>query len=353
MLIRADARHLPLVDGCVQTVVTSPPYFGQRRYEDARQIGVEQTPAEFIASLVAVFREVRRVLRDDGTVWLNLGDSYQNAKGQAGGVDPKSRARRHGLRPQDSAQPGLKPKDLIGIPWAVAFALRDDGWFLRRDIIWAKGLSFCPQFVGSVMPEAAKDRPSTSHEYVFLLSKKRQYYYDAEAIKEPASLALATQVQQGYNGSATKDYAAGGAQNPSTVKARIIANRRNRGANPRGKTGVNLKAAVNHAGSRQNASFSAAVKDLVDYRNARSVWVIPTQQYGDDHFATFPEDLVEPCVLAGSRHGDLVFDPFIGTATVGAVCERFGRRWVGTDLSYQHLAKKRTAQRGLRLELGA
>lgn len=347
MIIRADAHSLPLRDACVDCCITSPPYWGQRDYGTAGQIGRQQTPDEFIAALCDVFDEVWRVLKPQGTCWVNLGDSYQNAKGQARGVDPKQGARRHGLRPQDVGVPGLKPKDLVGIPWMFAFEVRRRGWYLRRDIIWAKGLSFCESYSGSVMPEAAKDRPTTSHEYVFLLSKSRRYHFDADAIKEPASLAMTSQMKQGYNGSATKSYDGTGAQNPSAVKMRIIANARARNSHPRGN-GVNAKARQTVEGSRQNPSFSAAVKDLVEYRNVRSVWVVPIQPYAGAHFATFPEALVGPCMLAGCPVGGLVLDPFLGTATVGAVAERLNRRWVGTDLSYQHLAQKRTAQRGIR-----
>lgn len=348
MLIQADARAIPLRDGCVQCCVTSPPYWGLRDYNLPGQLGLQQTPEAYVSDLADVFDEVRRVLRDDGTCWVNLGDSFQNAKGQAGGIDPKQGARRHGLRPQDSAVPGLKPKDLVGIPWMFAFEARRRGWFLRRDIIWAKGLSFCDAYSGSVMPEAATDRPTTSHEYLFLLTKSRRYFYDADAIKEPASLALSDQIDHGYNGQATKDYAVAGAQNPSAVKARILANRR-RGAHPRG-SGVNAKARETVAGSRQNPSFSAAVCELVEYRNARSVWVIPTQAYRGAHFATFPEALVQPCILAGSRRGDLVLDPFLGSGTTGATATRLDRRWVGIDLGYHELSKARTAQRGLRFD---
>lgn len=338
--VREQLATLP--DGCARTCVTSPPYWGLRDYGVKGQLGLESTPAAFVAAMVGVFAEVRRVLSDDGTIWLNLGDSYQNAKGQAGGIDPKQPARRHGLRPRDGAVTGLKPKDLVGIPWRVALALQADGWYLRRDIIWAKGLSFCAGYSGSVMPEAARDRPTTSHEYVFLLSKRRRYYYDQDAIKEPASLAMSQQVEAGYNGKATKDYAAGGAQDPSSVKARIIANRRKRSAHPRGH-GVNPKAAANTDGSRQNASFSAAVCDLVDERNTRSVWVIPTTQYPDAHFATFPEALVEPCILAGSAVGDTVLDPFTGSGTTGAVAIRHQRNFIGVELNpaYVELARKR------------
>jgi len=196
---------------------------------------------------------------------------------------------------------GQKAKDLLGIPWRVAFALQAAGWYLRSDIIWSKP---------NPIPESVTDRPTKAHEYIFLLSKQERYYYDAEAIKESVS---------------------------GTAHAR--------------GSGVHPKSAEPGSGIKQNSSFSAAVRHLVDDRNKRSVWHVATQPYSGSHFATFPEALIEPCILAGSRPGDLVLDPFIGSGTVGAVCERFGRRWVGTDLNYQGLAKKRTKQRGLRFSV--
>lgn len=299
-LIRADARCLPLVDGCVQTCVTSPPYFGLRDYGASGQIGLEPSPDAYVQSLLTVFAEVWRVLKADGTVWLNLGDSYAN-HGHSCPVRNKTTA---GMRtaPQPwKSMEGQKAKDLLGIPWRVAFALQAAGWYLRSDIIWSKP---------NPIPESVTDRPTKAHEYIFLLSKQERYYYDAEAIKESVS---------------------------GTAHAR--------------GSGVHPKSAEPGSGIKQNSSFSAAVRHLVDDRNKRSVWHVATQPYSGSHFATFPEALIEPCILAGSRPGDLVLDPFIGSGTVGAVCERFGRRWVGTDLNYQGLAKKRTKQRGLRFSV--
>ncbi len=178
-LIQGDARRLPLADRSVQCVVTSPPFWGQRDYAVRGQIGHEPTPGKFVAALVGVFREIRRVLADDGIAWLNLGDTYQCARGQSGGIDPKQPARRHGLRPNDRSIPGLKPKNLIGVPWRVALALQDDGWFLRSDIIWHKPNS---------LPESVRDRPEMSHEHVFLLAKKRRYFYDHEATRDKRSV---------------------------------------------------------------------------------------------------------------------------------------------------------------------
>ncbi len=336
MIIRGDARHLPLRDGCVNCVVTSPPYWGLRDYGHDGQIGLERAPAAYVSSLVAVFAEVRRVLCDDGTVWLNLGDSYIGS-GMTGGTESKEGSAKrtdrmfHGNR-RDTVV-GFKQKDLAGIPWMVAFALRDSGWYLRSDIIWAKP---------NPMPESVTDRPTKSHEYLFLLTKSERYWYDAAAIAEPSTTGDIRRpyTSQGawamdgrpesqrhggkpreiYKGQATKDYDSAGAQNPSDTKRRIL---------------------------------DAMADPAYLGRNRRSVWTIPTMPYAGAHFATMPEALVEPCILAGCPLGGLVLDPFLGSGTVGAVAERLGRRWVGTDLSYQPLSKKRTAQRGLRFEVPA
>mgnify|MGYP001609866353 FL=1 len=208
-----------LPDASVQCVVTSPPYWGLRDYGIEGQLGLAQTPQGYVDSMVEAFSQVRRVLRPDGVLWLNLGDSYQNAKGQAGGIDLKQKHRRHGLRPQDVSVPGLKPKDLVGIPWMVAFALRTDGWWLRRDQIWHKP---------NAHPEPVTDRTSTAHEYVFLLTKSRRYFYDAKAIGDPPTAAMLRQVEDGYKGEARYDYAAKGAPNPSATKLRVIQSARRR-----------------------------------------------------------------------------------------------------------------------------
>lgn len=286
------------------------------------QLGLEPTPFEFVRHLVEIMREVRRVLRPDGTLWLNLGDGYV---GNAGGYSEsgsrgatsskrissrtmsavlKGRQRRPG--------PGLKAKDMVGIPWSVAFALRDDGWYLRQEVIWHKP---------NPMPEAVTDRPTKAHEQLFLFSRNPSYCYDAAAIKEPAS------------GTA---HSRGAGVNPKAGKNEHSGDRRKEGFNQRWKT-------------KQNASFSAAVSDLVDERNKRSVWTIPTQPTPDLHFASFPEKLVEPCILAGCPRGGVVLDPFGGSGTVGRVAEDLGRKWLLFDLSpdYAEIAKRKTAQIGL------
>jgi DNA modification methylase len=344
MLIQADARCLPLRDACVDCVVTSPPYWGQRLYPGAGSIGQESSLTEYVRALLEVFSEVWRVLKAQGVCWINIGDCFANDGkwgGETGGKQaylPNADRRRDGRSKRTS---GLKQKDLVGIPWTVAFALRDAGWYLRRDIVWAKGLSFCPTYAGSAMPESVEDRPSTTHEYVFLLTKSAKYFYDADAVKEPASLeSHARAARQRSNG---HKYDGGIGWNGDRAEVWNERARRVRAA------GVNPKAQQGIPGvTRSNESFSAAVVDLVADRNLRSVWAINPQPYAGAHFATFPEALVQPCILAGCPRGGLCLDPFMGSGTVGAVAQRLGRRWVGIDLAYHDLAKERTAQRGLR-----
>lgn len=301
--VREQLATLP--DASVQCVVTSPPYWGLRDYGYAGQLGLNQTPTEYVRDLVSVFADVRRVLRDDGVVWLNLGDSYQNAKGQAGGVDPKQKSRRHGLRPQDRSIPGLKPKDLVGIPWMVAFALRDAGWWLRRDQVWNKP---------NAHPEPVMDRPSTSHEYVFLLTRARRYFFNAKAIGDTPSDALLKQMSDGYSGHATRDYATAGAPNPSATKRRVIESARRR-----------------------------LERDGFLWVNSRSVWTINTESGEGDHCAVMPEALAEKCILAGSRIGDTILDPFTGSGTTGVVALRHQRNFIGVELNpaYVKLARRR------------
>lgn len=249
----------------MQTCVTSPPYWGLRDYGVDGQLGLERSPHEYVANMVEVFRGVRRALRDDGTLWINIGDSYRS-------------------------------KSLVGIPWMVAFALREDGWLLRSDIIWHKP---------NPMPDGVSDRPTASHEYLFLLAKSDRYYYDANAISEPA----------------------GG------------------GWNLRSKKGNSDRNDSNEHNARRGQELERTT------RNKRDVWTIASQPFGGAHFATMPPDLAKPCVMAGSHTGDLVLDPFFGSGTTGMVAETMGRRWIGFDINpeYAELAKGRTAQRGLPL----
>jgi DNA modification methylase len=308
--VRQRLSEIP--EGSVRTCVTSPPYFGLRDYGVEGQIGLEQTPDAYVAEMVSVFREVWRVLADDGTLWLNIGDSYVGGKGQSGQGSPDFQAERakngesinqayHQIAGKQQTRPtddrakmreaGLKPKDLIGIPWRVAFALQADGWYLRQDIIWAKP---------NPMPESVTDRCTKSHEYVFLLSKSARYYYDHESVKEPAIHSADRRSGEGrltYDGKRQGD-----------------------------------------KGTGQEAFVS-----IVDKRNKRDVWTINTKPYKGAHFAVMPEALVEPCVLAGSAEGDTVLDPFTGSGTVAVVANRHGRNFVGTELNpeYSEIAKAR------------
>lgn len=323
---REVLRTMP--DESVHCCVTSPPYFGLRDYGVAGQIGLEPTPEAFVEEIVSVFREVRRVLREDGTLWLNMGDTYQNAKGQSGGIDPKQPARRHGLRPQDVSIPGLKPKDLIGIPWLAAFALRSDGWYLRQDIIWSKP---------NPMPESVQDRCTKSHEYVFLLSKSRRYYYDADAIAEGLAEDSVERLSQ-----------------PT------IAQQQGSTRVP-GKTNGNMKAVAKRSkdadessrnpGSRPHSLSEFEAKNGREYpkRNKRSVWEVTTQPFSEAHFATFPPALVEPCILAGCPAGGVVLDPFGGAGTTGMVADRLQRDAILIELNPEYAA---IAERRLKTDGG-
>ena len=292
MLIQGNALHLPLRDESVQCVVTSPPYYGLRNYGVKGQLGLEKTYIEYVDAVVKIFQEVHRVLRPDGVVWLNLGDSYSAQPGQRKSTDKagkKQQTKRGSTEVGSHAVPGLMPKNLIGIPWRVAFALQSDGWYLRSDIIWAKP---------NPMPESVTDRPTRSHEYLFLLTKSARYYYNAEEAREPANPAYAGRYDYAFNVGAKES---------------------------------------NGAGRPSKDSNTPGIKQFTGMRNARSVWSIATESYSGAHFATFPQALVTPCILAGSRPGDAVLDPFTGSGTVGVVCRKAQRRFVGIDLSMDYL----------------
>jgi DNA modification methylase len=290
-----------LADESVQCCITSPPYWGLRDYGIAGQLGLERTPEEYVEKLVEVFREVRRVLRGDGTLWLNLGDCYNAYNGGAGPgsklSDTQTSERPHLETGYGLRTPSLKPKDLVGIPWRVAFALQADGWYLRSDIIWAKP---------NPMPESVTDRPTKAHEYLFLLAKSQRYYYDAWAVSEPATHAGKV-VNLGEK-SLSRGQAAG-------------------------------------AGVKASGNGTADSVTVADLRNRRTVWTVPTQPFSGAHFAVMPEALVEPCVLAGSAPGDTVLDPFAGSGTVGVVALRYGRRFIGCELNaeYCQMARRRVA----------
>lgn len=325
-------RELP--NESVQCVVTSPPYWNLRDYGMPGQIGLEATPDEWLARMVAVFAEVRRVLREDGTLWCNIGDAYASAwscsrRNIIGNESPSDDDRRI-----NRLAGGLKEKDLIGLPWMLAFALRADGWYLRSDIVWAKP---------NPMPESVTDRPTKAHEYLFLLAKSQRYHYDAEAISEAvtggahARAARYTKMPDGW------DTGRGG-------HGSFHRRGREKGRRVTLAPGVTPKSAPAGSGIKANESFHAATTQLVERRNKRSVWTIATQAFAEAHaeahFATFPTALIEPCIAAGARAGDLVLDPFMGSGTVGVVCRRMGRDYLGIELNpaYVAMAGRRIAR---------
>jgi DNA modification methylase len=292
----------------IDCCITSPPYWGLRDYGHDGQIGLESTPEAYVSRMVEVFREVKRLLRDDGTLWINLGDSYASGKGTCynpGGGDSslgkeRKRAGAHPLNrgnKSDLTAQGLKPKDLVGIPWRVAFALQADGWYLRQDIIWHKP---------NPMPESVRDRCTKAHEYVFLLSKSERYYYDAEAISEEAVCAG---VPQSFD-TPYKNAGRGSGKKPS--------------------------------GNEKPGS----VPVVYNTRNRRSVWTITTKPYSGAHFAVMPADLVKPCIMAGCREGGVVLDPFSGSGTTAMVARGLSCRYVGIELNpeYVEISLKRLEQ---------
>ena len=297
-----------LKDKSIQTVVTSPPYWGLRDYGIDEQLGLEETVEEYVSNLVELFELIKGKLKDDGTVWLNLGDSYSSHKDckSVGQTLAKGTSREdaHIIEKGKSVsrnskllkQQGLKNKDLIGVPWRVAFALQSAGWYLRQDIIWAKP---------NPMPESVTDRCTKSHEYVFLLTKNARYYFDNKAIKEPVSEGTVKRLLQ-----------------------KTLATQKGSSRVPF-KTNGNMK----------------AVGDT-DLRNKRDVWTITTKPFKGAHFAVMPEALVEPCILAGSKVGDLVLDPFAGSGTVGVVSKRYKRNFIGIELNpdYVKIAEERIAK---------
>ncbi len=283
----------------IQAIVTSPPYWGLRDYKVDGQLGEELSPDDFVVKLTALFNKSKRVLKDDGTLWVNIGDTYFGAKGGHwdGGNSITNDATGSNYRMQRKAppkHPRLKTKDLCGVPWMFAFAMQKDGWYLRQDIIWHKP---------NPMPEAVKDRCVKSHEYIFLFSLKPKYYFDYKAIQEKAKYI-------GDNRGARKDI---------------------RRDEPKA------------------CSVAASSQPTGEYKNKRSVWSFNTAQSGEAHFAVFPEKLPELCIKAGTKEGDVVLDPFMGSGTTATVAKRLGRKWVGIELNedYAKFIKNKTAQEEL------
>lgn len=307
MIIQGDVRQKlkELPDTSVNCCVTSPPYWGLRDYGMDGQLGLEKTPEQYVQNMVEVFREVKRVLRDDGTLWLNLGDSYMGASSEhkdggsfgensviakktQSGIPNGGRKERHNAL----KEMGLKQKDLVGIPWMVAFALRADGWYLRSDIIWHKP---------NPMPESVTDRPTKAHEYIFLLSKSERYYYDIDAIREPHTSLDDLQRRK------TLD---------------------NKG---------------DYGGVRPDLGRSRDEFFHEKGRNKRTVWTVTTKPFADAHFATYPPELIEPCIIAGCPEGGTVLDPFNGAGTTGLVALQNNRQYIGIELNpeYVKIAEKR------------
>jgi len=294
---RETLRRLP--EKSVQTVVTSPPYWGLRDYGESDQIGLESTPSEFVEQLCLVFDEVCRVLKDDGTLWLNMGDSYAAMRDSKAAPDTLRTgegtkvSQAANRNPENLRAAGLKHKDLAGIPWRVAFALQARGWYLRSDIIWHKP---------NPMPESVTDRPTKSHEYIFLLTKSPRYYYDHEAIREPVKETNSGQLN-----------------------------------------GVRDRTASGPLGGENQNNMETRKYDEIKGANKRTVWTVNTKPYAGAHFATYPPELIGPCILAGSAEGDTVLDPFSGSGTTGEVALKAGRNYIGLELNpdYAALSEKR------------
>ena len=370
-----DCRELlkcMIADGVrVQACITSPPYWQLRDYGVEGQIGMESTLSEYTATLVEVFRLVQQILAPDGTLWLNLGDCYSYSGGPGHNMLGKVSERWAGgghkysalAKPYRPLAQGLKPKDLVGIPWRVAFALQEDGWYLRSDIIEEVEF-YCPCGCGCVMeeriwrwsqdreliwrkpnplPESVRDRPTRSHEYLFLFSRSKRYYFDVDAIKEPASFgapnsptSIASPYGQGF-----------------TRRARTIGlgkNARPRKAVP--NVGVARKALRSTTERRHRAVIESGQSMQArpnGMRHKRSVWTVATTPFSGAHFATFPRKLVEPCILAGSRPGDVVLDPFMGVGTVAIVSRHLGRQFIGCELNPAYTELHDLRRRSLRL----
>lgn len=323
-----EAMRTLIAEGVrVQMCVTSPPYWGLRDYGVAGQLGLEPTIGEYMTNMVVVFGLVRELLADDGVLFLNLGDTYWGG-GRGGNPEEsafRKQASNHGslIGARDSSQRndcGLKPKDLCGIPWRLVFALHDAGWWLRQDIIWSKP---------NPMPESVRDRCTKSHEYLFLMAKSERYYFDSDAIAEPA---------QGWNGSELHD------GKNLHVHPNVGKNRKGNGKTFRGGGAYTQGQSFDNSSDAERDSHGNEPNET-GKRNKRSVWTVATHAYSGAHFATFPPKLIEPCILAGSRPGDIVFDPFFGSGTTGEVAQRLGREWIGCELNpkYDEMAKRRTS----------
>lgn len=347
-------------DESVQCCVTSPPYYGLRDYGNKDQIGLEETPEEYVAKIVSVFGEVKRVLKDDGTLWLNLGDTYAAYWGQKygqgqslsgprennGAAPPAKKSPVFSKSKRDVKRYGggnvpatgiIKPKDMFGIPWMVAFALRSAGWYLRCDIIWAKK---------NCMPESVTDRPTKSHEYIFLLTKSAKYFYDHEAIKEPSIYDV--------DGTGTASRKARQKVDNKSMPIEIHAGIRPAGLKDarkmNGKNSEKQRGHVRrHNGFNDRWDNMTHEEQCTGMRNKRDVWSISPAQFPEAHFATFPEEIPDVCIRAGSKEGDLILDPFMGAGTTALVAKKRNRHFIGFELNPEYI---KIAEKRMKKELG-
>lgn len=361
-----DCREVlkTLPDKSINCCVTSPPYYGLRDYGMSEQIGLEKTPEEFIQELTDVFREVKRVLTDDGTLWLNIGDSYWGSGSR--GWDFTGKLKPDVSRIQGSDKKynlsnipkctgntgGYKNKDLIGIPWMLAFALRNDGWYLRQDIIWHKP---------NPMPESVTDRCTKSHEYIFLFSKKPKYFFDYEAIQEPASFATYQRLSQDIENQEGGYTPSKGNGKMKAVGYRLGSSKYGDSNDPhyQNKSGKEWHPQYKNLmenGQQNHSMHERRAEGLSDetylVRNKRDVWSVTTKPCKEAHFATFPEDLIEPCILAGCPIGGTVLDPFFGSGTTGRVAKKLNRHYIGIELNpeYIEISNRRTNNVQMTLE---
>jgi DNA modification methylase len=355
-----------LPDESVQCVVTSPPYWGLRDYGTEGQLGLEPTPELYVENMVAVFREVRRVLRRDGTCWLNIGDSYVAQPSGSKTIESKlaksglhfsretlndahTRARleqANAVRGQWAPPPGLLPKNLVGIPWRLAFALQADGWYLRSEIIWAKP---------NPMPESVTDRPTKSHEQVFLLTRSKSYFYDAEAVREAFAPASEERYRYAFGGKKAEDLHRQDAAGPGGNRTAPIGKRTFPGMPPEADRGPDGRRVTTVQGGEGSLQHRDGERWPNAGRNLRSVWELPTEPFPEAHFATYPQALVERCIKAGTRLGDVVMDPFGGSGTTALVARRLGRKSLLIELNpdYAEMSARRLSQLSLLAEPAA
>jgi DNA modification methylase len=320
--VREQLKLLP--SNSVHCVVTSPPYWGLRDYGVVGQIGLEEDFEDWLAAMMDVFDEVRRVLRPNGVAWVNLGDCYANDGKWGGATGGKHTKYLHGGETRigrERRRTGLKPKDLVGMPWRFAFAARDAGWWLRRDIIWHKL---------NPLPESVLDRPTTAHEYLFMLTKSEKYFYDADAIMEPTSPDTHARAARGR--SQHHKWADGGPGDQSIAK---------RSPSPGRTPGVTPKSTTEDSDVRAKSSWHASTTEILSMRNKRSVWSTTSEAFAEAHFATFPPALIEPCILAGCPRGGVVLDPFGGAGTTGLVADRLQRDAILIELNPEYAAMAR------------